>query len=288
MIYDVVVIGGGPAGISASLYLKRAKLNVLVISKGYGSLEKAEQIENYYGLEDAISGKQLLINGQKQAKKLGIKIINDEVTSVEYGEKFKVLTVNNEYYTKKVILATGTKRKTPNIKGIEEYEGRGVSYCAVCDAFFYKDKDVAVLGSGNYAIHEAEILKPIVKSVTLITNGEEIVENRDSIDFEIEESKVREFRGIERIEEIEFEDNKKKDIDGIFIAIGTASSNDLARKIGAMIQNNYVLVNEDMETNVKGLYACGDCTGGILQINKAVYEGAKAALHIIGNFKKDN
>jgi len=288
-MYDVIIIGGGPAGISASLYLKRSKLNVLVISKEHGALEKAEKIENYYGLENPVSGKELFKNGQKQAKRLGIEILNDEVTSVEYEdeEKFKVITVNSEYHSKKVILATGTNRKSTNIKGIKEYEGKGISYCAVCDAFFYKDKDVAVLGNGNYAIHEAQILKPIVNSVTIITNGEELVENRDDVDFEIEDKKIREFRGFEKIEEIEFENDEKKKIDGVFIAMGTASSNDLARKIGAIIQNNNIVVNENMETNVQGIYACGDCIGGILQINKAVYEGAKAALHIISNINKE-
>ena len=284
MIYDVIVIGGGPAGISASLYLKRAKLNVLVITKGYGALEKAEKIENYYGI--VASGKELFENGQKQAKELGIEFDYDEVIGIDFEEYFKIVTVNNEYFAKKVILATGTNRKTPNIKGIKEYEGRGVSYCAVCDAFFYRDKNVAVLGSGNYAIHEAEQLKPVVKSVTILTNGEEIIENRDGIEFDVKKEIIKEFRGMDRIEEIEFENEEKKNIDGVFIAIGTASSNDLARKIGIIIQDNNIKVDENMQTNVEGVYACGDCTGGLLQINKAVYEGAKAALHIISSLKR--
>ena len=284
-IYDVIIVGAGPAGISASLYLKRAKLNVLVIYKGYGALEKASEIENYYGLNEVISGKELFETGLKQAKNLGIEIVKDEVTAVSLDEYFTVTTVNREYLAKKVILATGTNRKSPNIKGIKEYEGRGVSYCAVCDAFFYRNKDVAVLGSGNYAIHEAKQLEPIVNSVTIFTNGEQIVENRDGMDFEVEDMPIREFRGTSVIEEVEFENNDTKKLDGLFVAIGTASSSDLAKKIGAMVQNNNIQVNENMETTVKGLYACGDCTGGILQINKAVYEGAKAAMNIIANRK---
>lgn len=285
-MYDVVIIGAGPAGISASLYLKRAKLNVLVIYKGYGALEKAPMIENYYGLKDNISGKELFENGINQAKKLGVEIVEDEVTGISFDNNFKITTANRKYIAKKVILATGTSRKAPNIKGIKEYEGKGVSYCAVCDAFFYKGKDVAVLGSGNYALHEANQLKPVVNSVTIFTNGEQILENRDGQEFDVEERTIREFRGSEKLEEIEFEDNNIKKINGVFIAIGTASSSDLAKKIGAIVKDNNIQVDENMQTNVEGLYACGDCIGGILQINKAVYDGAKVALHIIANKNK--
>ena len=185
-----------------------------------------------------------------------------------------------------MILATGTNRKTPNIKGIKEFEGKGVSYCAICDAFFYRNKDVAVIGNGNYAIHEAKQLKPVAKSVTILTDGKPMIQNRGSSDFdlndfEVDETPIREFRGGNVIEEVEFGNNNTKKIDGVFVAIGTASSTDLARKIGAVIKDNNIVVNENMETSVKGLYACGDCTGGLLQVNKAVYEGAKAAMGIV-------
>lgn len=279
-MYDVIIIGSGPAGISASIYLKRAKKNVLVIGKGYGALEKASKIENYYGIE-SISGKELHDRGIKQAKDMGIEIIVDEVTNLSYGEHFYITTVNRKYKAKKVILATGTNRKTANIKGIKEYEGKGISYCAICDAFFYKNKDVVVIGNGNYAIHEAKQLQPVANSVTILTDGKEMLENRNGIEFEVKEEPIREFRGSSHIEEVEFENNTIQKTDGVFIAIGTASSSDLARKIGAIVENNEIIVDNNMQTTVKGLYACGDCTGGLLQINKAVYEGAKAALHII-------
>lgn len=282
MIYDVIIVGSGPAGISASLYAKRRKLSVLIISKKNSALEKAEKIDNYYGFKNGISGQELYQNGIKQAKTLGVEIIEDEVVSLNYLEMFEIETVNSHYEAKSVILATGTNRMTPNIKGIREFEGKGVSYCAICDAFFFKGKDVAVLGNGNYAIHEMEQLKPIVNSVTMLTNGEEMIENRNiDTDVNIDNRKIKEFRGENKIEEIEFEDNTKKQINGVFVAIGTASSNDLARKIGAKVENNHIVVNENMETTVPGLFACGDCTGGLLQISKAVYEGAKAGLEVL-------
>ena len=279
-MYDVVIIGSGPAGISAAIYLKRAKKNVIIVSKHKSALQKAEKIENYYGIE-SISGSELYNTGIKQAERLGIPIDEDEVTNISYENNFIVTTVNKEYQAKYVIIATGTNRVRPNIKGIKEFEGKGVSYCAICDAFFYRNKDVAVIGSGNYAIHEAEQLRPVVNSVTILTNGDKMVENRSSSDFNIDETPIREFRGTNVIEEVEFDNNNTKKLDGVFVAIGTASSTDLARKIGAVIKNNYIVVNDNMETSVKGLYACGDCTGGILQINKAVYEGAVAGLTVL-------
>ena len=281
-MYDVIVIGSGPAGITAAIYAKRRKLSILVISKGNGALQKTEKIDNYYGFENGISGEELYENGIKQAKNLGIDFIEDEVINIKYINQFTVETVNSKYEAKAVILATGVSRNVPNIKGIKEFEGKGVSYCAVCDSFFYKDKDVAVLGDGNYAIHEFETLKPVASSVTILTNGNTMVENRDS-SIEVNSKKIREFRGDTKLEEVEFEDNTIQNLNGVFIAMGTASSSDLARKIGARIENNNTIVNENMETTVPGLFACGDCTGGLLQISKAVYEGAKAGLAVLKN-----
>lgn len=279
-MYDVIVIGSGPAGITAAIYAKRRKLSILVISKGNGALQKTEKIDNYYGFENGISGEELYENGIKQAKNLGIDFIEDEVINIKYINQFTVETVNSKYEAKAVILATGVSRNVPNIKGIKEFEGKGVSYCAICDSFFYKDKDVAVLGDGNYAIHEFETLKPVASSVTILTNGNTMVENRDS-SIEVNSKKIREFRGDTKLEEVEFEDNTIQNLNGVFIAMGTASSSDLARKIGARIENNNIVVNENMETTVPSLFACGDCTGGLLQISKAVYEGAKAGLAVL-------
>lgn len=286
MEYDVIIIGSGPAGISASLYTARANLKTLIISKGIGILEKVNKIDNYYGLERTLTGEELQEIGINQAKKLGVEFVEDEAVKIDYEDGFIVETINSSYKAKAVIISTGTSRKAPKINGIKEYEGKGVSYCATCDAFFFKGKNVAVLGAQEYALHEAEELGRVANSVTILTNGEEVIQNR-SIDFCVEEKKIRELRGNESIEEIHFEDNTIKKIDGVFVAIGTASSSDLARKIGAKIdEKGNILVNENMSTNVPNLYACGDCTGGILQIAKAVYEGMTAGMSVIKSVKK--
>ena len=149
-MYDSIIIGSGPAGITASLYMARAGLNVLIISKNQSALDKAEKIENYYGFEMPISGKELNENGIKQAKRIGVEFLEKEVISIKYSENecYEVIVANQgkdeKYIAKTIVLATGTNRNKPKIKGIKEFEGRGISYCAICDAAFFRNKDVGV------------------------------------------------------------------------------------------------------------------------------------------------
>lgn len=232
-------------------------------------------------------------NGIKQAKNLGIKVVEKEVVGIQYGTtnevNFEVKVANQgrdeKYEATIVVLATGSNRNKPNIYGIKEFEGRGVSYCAVCDAPFYRNKNVAVLGNGDYAIEEVENLLPIANKVLMLTNGENTAENRKKIN--INKKKIKEVQGDSKVRAIEFEDGTVEEIDGIFIAQGIASSTDFARKIGARIENNNIVVNENMQTTINNLYACGDCTGGILQVSKAVYDGTKAGLAIIKKLRKN-
>jgi len=287
-MYDVIIIGAGPAGISASLYIKRGNLNPLVIYNDKSSLEKTEKIDNYYGFENGIDGKKLYEDGIKQAKNLDIDIRNEEVIKIEFAEEgYSVTTSKNKYNAKVIILATGNKKNTPNIKGIKEFEGKGISYCAICDGFFYKDKNVAVIGSGNYAISETNDLINISKEITILTNGNKAPEIRAE-NVKVNEKEIREVRGNTRVEEIEFADNTKLKTDGIFIAEGTAGSLEFAKKLGIITRNNKIIVNEKMETNVPGIYACGDCTEGLLQISKAVYQGTVAGLEVIRYLKNRN
>lgn len=208
MLYDVIIIGKGPAGISAAIYAKRANLNVLVIGKDGGALEKTKEIDNYYGFTNTISGKELLINGINQAKRLNIPIETDEVLNVKFDSIYYIETRNNTFEAKTLILATGTSRKKPLIKGVKEFEGRGISYCAICDAFFYRNKNVSVLGSGDYALSEARTLLPIAKSVSILTDGEELVQNRgiNEEDFLINEKAIEEIIGTDSVNKVKFTD----------------------------------------------------------------------------------
>lgn len=293
MKYECIIIGKGPAGITAGIYLKRANKRVLIIGKDGGALEKTEKIENYYGFEE-ISGKELLRKGLNQVERLGIDVETDEVVGVNFDDSlnlYKVKTRNRDYEASTLIIATGTNRKEPKVKGVKEFTGKGISYCAVCDAFFYRNKDVAVLGSGDYAIAEASELLRVANSVTILTNGEKLVENRSG-EYENIFEKVKtntkpitEFRGDITLQDVKFEDESNLKVNGVFVAIGVASSTDLAKKLGAIVENNKIVVNENMETNVKGLYACGDCTGIPFQIAKAVYEGMVAGIQAISYLK---
>ena len=283
-MYDVIIIGAGPAGISASIYTKRAGLKTLVIHNDNSTLKKVKKIENYYGFENGISGSKLYENGINQAKNLGVEFVNDEVVDIQFLKEFNVISLKKEYISKSVILATGSKKNVPNIKGVNEYDGKGISYCAICDAFFYRNKDVSVIGNGNYAISELTHLLNVANTVTLLTNGKEAPMLRaDNLD--IINKRIDSINGQNRVENIKFEDNTILNTDGVFIAEGVASSVDLARKIGAITNGTNIIVDENMKTSIDGLYACGDTTGGLLQISKAVYEGAKAGVEVIKKLK---
>lgn len=287
-MYDVIIIGAGPAGITAGLYTKRANLKPLIFYKDTSSLEKSEKIENYYGFATPISGQELYKNGIEQAKNLGIEVKKEEVINIEFIDlnRFKVITNVDEYIAKTIILATGNKRNTSKISGIKNFEGKGISYCAICDGFFYKNKNVAVLGNGNYAISETNDLINIANKITILTNGQKSPEFRAN-NVETNTKQIKELHGGDKIKEVIFKDGSKILIDGLFIAEGVAGSNEFAKKLGIIVKQNKVIVDENMQTNVKGIYACGDCTQGIMQISKAVYEGTLAALSTIKYIKNN-
>ena len=160
---DAIIIGKGPAGVSAAVYLKRAGLDVLIIGKDLGALEKSHKIENYYGFENPISGRELLENGVKQAQNLGIEIITDEVIDLAKEKDFIVKTTTQTYESKAVLLATGKSRIKVDINGFDEFKGKGISFCVVCDGFFYRNKKVALIGNGDYAAAELHELQNITK-----------------------------------------------------------------------------------------------------------------------------
>ena len=283
---SILIIGSGPAGLSAAIYAARAGIQTIVAYKDGGALEKTDKIENYFGFVDVISGPELLARGRAQAERLGAQLIQTEVTGVEYAEKgFTVKTTQGTFAVDAVILATGAPRATPPIPGVRELEGRGVSYCAICDAFFYRGKAVAVLGEGEYALEEARTLLPVAASVTLLTSGAPAPNDLPE-GLLVDERPVSAVEGEDKVARVTFKSGDPLAVGGVFIAYGTAGSSDFARKLGAQLDGNRIQATQDGATAVPGLFAAGDCTGGLLQVAKAVSDGAQAALSAIKYVRK--
>ena len=273
----VVIIGSGPAGVSAALYTARAGIDTTVLTRGPGALARAEGIENYYGVPGPVSGAELERRGIEGAKAVGVQFVEAEAVGLTFTDKLTVETLSGDYPADAVILATGASRAAPPIPGLKALEGHGVGYCATCDAFFYRGKDVAVLGSGEYALHEASALLPLAKSVTLLTGGAPLTAEFPP-EIALCTEKVEAILGEEagKVTGVRLADGRELPLDGVFVALGVAGSTALARKMGAEVDGNRIVVDEHMMTTVPGLFAAGDCTGGLLQVAKAVYEGAMA------------
>jgi len=280
-MYDVIIIGKGPAGLSAALYTIRSNLETLIIGKNDSRLKKAARIENYFGFSEPVSGEKLLEEGEKQVKRLGGRIVEDEVISLEKGEYIKVITANQEYLARSVIIATGQQTKKIDIGKITEFEGRGVSYCSTCDGFFYRNLKVGVLGYRDYAVHEAVELLSHTNNITIYTNGMDLDVReiyRDAEEhFRINRKPIEKVDGGDFLERIHFKDGTIEEIDGLFVAYESASAIDFARKLGIITEGNDVKVDSRQRTNIEGVFAAGDCTGGLKQVATAVGEGAVAA-----------
>ena len=186
-----------------------------------------------------------------------------------------VETLAGDFPADAVILATGASRAAPRIPGLAGLEGHGVSYCATCDAFFYRGRDVAVLGSGEYALHEVQALLPVAHSVTLLTGGAPLTAQFPP-EVAVRTEAVEAILGEERVTGVQLKDGGTLEVSGVFVALGVAGSTALARKLGAEVNGSRIVVDDHMQTSLPGLYAAGDCTGGLLQVAKAVYEGAVA------------
>ena len=272
---SIIIVGSGPAGISAALYAVRAGVDTTVLTKGPGALGRAEKIENYYGLAQPVSGAELERRSIENAKRLGVRFVTAEAVGLTYTDKLTVETVDKNYPADAVILATGASRAVPRIPGLAGLEGHGVSYCAACDAFFYRGKDVAVLGSGEYALHEVQALLPVAASVTLLLNGAPLAAEFPP-EVTVRPEKIDAILGEQKVTGVQLSGGDVVELAGVFVALGVAGSTALARKIGAAVENDRIVTDEKMQTTVPGLYAAGDCTGGLLQVAKAVYEGALA------------
>lgn len=278
----IAVIGSGPAGVSTALYLKRANKDVVVFTNHKSSLLKAKEIENYYGT-GKINGSNLYQDGLSSLNDLNIKLIEEEVFNIDFGNKLILETNKNKYDFDVIVLATGASKNKPKLKNIEKFEGTGISYCATCDGFFFRNKKIAVLGNSDFALHELNYLKNISSDLFLLTNGDSL-----ESEFITYNNKIKELVGETSLEKIIFEDNTELLIDALFIANDSPDSNVLAKKCGILTDKSGIVVNDKFETNVPGIYACGDAVKGQKQIAKAVYEGMLTATNIIEYINKKN
>lgn len=281
-MYDVIIIGMGIGGITAGIYGKRAGLNVLMFEKSApgGMLQKIDKIQNYPGFSE-ISGPDLALNLFNQVKKVGVPFKFEEVIDVEITEEYKkVITKNGTYEAKNVIVATGRTPKYLGLDNEKDYLGRGLSTCASCDGNFYKGEDVAVVGSGNSALQESLYLANIVNKVYLLHRGvnfkgdDALVERvRNTQNIEIVDGvnikKINEVEG--KIESVTLDNEKTINIKGVFIYIGYKPDTEMFKKLDITNINGDIIVSENFETEIDGLYAIGDCA------KKDVYQLVTAA-----------
>ena len=291
--YDVVIVGGGPAGLTAGLYASRAKLKALLIEKKWpgGQLLNTEKIEDYPGFE-SISGADLAQRMEQQVRKLGLQIELDEVRCVRpKGERKQVETENGkEYLAKAVIVTAGGEPRKMGVPGEEEFTGRGVSYCAICDGAFFQDQVIAVVGGGDAAVEEGIFLTRFARKVYLLHRRAEfraspsLVERaRENPKIEIHRNTlVTSIHGTEQVEYVTIQRDGKEqrlDVTGVFIFIGFVPNTQLFCGHVAHDKYGYVLTNANMETSVEGIYAAGDLRSQLTrQITTAVGDGTTAAI----------
>lgn len=292
MIYDLIIIGAGPAGLSSGIYAARRKLKTLIIEKDLpgGQMLLTSDIQNYPGFSK-ISGNELAERMENQVKEFGVEIANVEATKLDIKGNMKDITTDEgEYEGKSIVLATGSSYKKLGVKGEMEFTGRGVSYCATCDAPFFKGKIVAVIGGGNSAISNAIYLSEIAERVYLIHRREQL-RAEEARQKELKEkgvelilnSTVEEILGENLVNSIKIKDTKnetkKIDVNGVFISIGTVPNSGLAKEAGVDLdEKGFIKINKNQETNIEGVFAAGDVTGGVMQISTAIGEGCIAAL----------
>ncbi len=297
-IFDVAIVGAGPAGLTAAIYTSRALLNTVVFEKlgAGGQAAITDHIENYPGFPEGINGFELSKKMEEQAKNFGTKFEFLEITKVEKDFNkncFILYSGTKEFYAKSVIIATGTTPKKLGVKGENEFWGRGISTCATCDGSLYKDKIVAVVGGGDSALDEGIFLTKFAKKVYIIHRRDElravkILQKRAMENPKIEfilNTIVEEIIGDNKIQKMKIKnvktgENSFLDIDGLFIYIGLEPNTHMIEHVNKD-ESGYIITNDNLETNIPGLYVAGDCRYKVLrQVSTAVGDGAIAAHNV--------
>lgn len=293
-IYDMIVIGGGPAGYTAALYAARAGLDTVVLEKlsAGGQMALTSQIDNYPGFEEGIDGFELGEKMQAGAERFGVETELAEVQSVDFSDSIKKInTDSGEFLGRTVVICTGANPRELGIEGEASLVGRGVNYCAACDGMFYKDKEVIVIGGGNSAVADAMILSRIAKKVTILHRRytlratkvyHDALEKAENVDF-IWDSVVSEFLHEEKITGIKIKNVKTDEesvveCDGIFVSVGRSPETALFADVIELDKAGYIIADESTKTNVAGVFAAGDVrTKALRQVVTAVADGAMAA-----------
>ncbi len=291
MEYDIIIVGAGPAGLSAGIYASRLGKKTLILEKlnPGGQITLSSEIENYPGICKIKSGLEFMACWSEQAKKFGCEIKSEEAKKLKMENgKWKIKTYKNEYETKAVIVATGSTPKKAGFEGEIEYTGKGVSYCAVCDGFFYRGKNVAVIGGGDTALEEALYLSKIANKVYLIHRRDKFraapftqqkVLNATNIEIIYNET-VKKVFGNQFVEGIILSSGKEIKVDGIFVFVGMKVNNELIKDLVELNEWGEIKVNLNMQTSLKGLYTAGDIReNSIKQVVAAAGDGAVAAIN---------
>jgi len=293
-MYDVIIIGAGPAGLTAAIYTSRRNLKTIVLTKDLGGqVIKTPYIENYPGFKK-IEGFKLIKNMEEQVKDLGVEIKYEEVVKIIPKEKtFVVETRERKYESRTVILAFGKTPRSLNVPGEKEFSGKGISYCATCDAPLFRDKIVAVIGGGNSALDATLLLSSLAKKVYLVHRRDEFrafeslveeAKRKKNVEFVLSHV-VEEFKGDDILrsmilKNVKTGERKEIKVDGVFIEIGSEVKTDFIKGLVKLDKNNHIIVNNNCETSRPGIFAAGDVTNTpFKQIVVAAGEGAKAGLN---------
>ena len=299
-MYDIVIVGAGPAGLTAAIYALREEKKVVILEKETigGKITSSSKVENYPGFK-SISGMDFANNLYEQIIDLGGEINIEEVLSIENGKLKKVITDENTYETKSIIIASGSKYKTLNLDNEEELIGNGISFCTVCDGSFYKNKNVCVVGGANSALNSVLYLSKLCNKVYLVVRGPKLKGDKKVIDNVLSLSNVEvlynttvnkyildndELVGVE-VKSNECE--KRLDVEGVFLAIGQSPEIDYLNDLIKVDENNYVLASEDCITNIDGIFVAGDVRKKeVRQLTTAVSDGTNAAINAINYLKE--
>lgn len=292
--YDIVIIGGGPAGLTAGIYAARDNLDTIIIEKNFpgGQVGITETVENYPGFPDGILGVDLAEKMFQHARRFGVQVKNGVCSKIEFDGKYKVVLFNDfKIKAKALIIATGAKPLNLNVPGENKFLGRGISFCATCDGAFYKDKVVAVIGGGDSAVEEGHYLTKFAKKVYVVHRRDKlraakILQERAFANPKMEffyNCIVKEVKGEQKIDAITLY-NKVEDkefdlaVDGVFVFIGWTADTDLLKGIVEMDDSGFIMTDEHLSTNVPGIFSAGDNRlKELRQIVTAVADGAIAA-----------